>query len=149
MTIGSSEHLEQPAVPQRRGGLLLRVRGELVFLPAQVAVSIDPPPSVVRVPGAPAEMLGIAVHAGEIVPVVALGEEKTAMVVCRYATEPTATRELIGLVGASIVGAGSFEVEPGGTGDRVAFLGESARTLDLALVYARLQGGAWAGRWGG
>jgi len=126
----------------RRGGLLLRVGGELFFLPASLTVSIDPAPAVERVPGAPAEMLGIAAHGGEILPVVALGEAREGMVVCRWATE------LLGLVGATIVGAGVFEAVDDGV-EHVSFLGERARTLDVAGIYARLQGGAWAGRWGG
>jgi len=130
------------APQEKRGGLLLRAAGDLFFLPAALAVSIDPPPSVVRVPGAPPEMLGIAAHAGEVLPVVALGEDRSAMVVCRVATE------LLGIVGATIVGAGLFDGDPSAP-ERVRFLGESARPLDLPGIYAKLQGGAWAGRWGG
>jgi hypothetical protein len=134
---------------QKQGGLLLRVRGELLFVPAHVAISIDPAPAVLRVPGAPAEMLGIAVRAGEVLPVISLGDEdRRSMVVCRYTPELSAARELIGLVGAVVVTAGSFEIEPD-SGDHVTFMGERARTLDLAILYGRLQGGAWAERWGG
>jgi hypothetical protein len=71
---------------------------------------------------------------------VTLGDAREAMVVCRWATE------LLGLVGGSIVGAGLFEAAEG---DHVSFLGETARALDLGSIYARLQGGAWAERWGG
>ena len=136
----------------RRGGLLLRVDGTLVFVPASTALRIAPKPEVVRVAGAPAELLGVTVDEGEILPVVAIGSEIGPMVVCVCASE------LLGIVGGSILGAGIFPVEE--TSDenglsstdplgRVSFGGEKARSLDIARIFARLQGGAWAGRWGG
>ncbi len=129
--------------PAKRGGLLMRVDGQPCFLPASAAVSIDPVPSIVRVPGAPPQMLGIATHEGEVLPVISIGEDRSVMVVCRFAGE------LLGLLGASVVGAGIFEAARQGSADCVLFLGETAKDIDLSQIYATLQGGAWAGRWGG
>ncbi len=126
--------------PSKRGGLLLRVDKALHFLPAASAVRIALTPELARVPGAPAELLGIAAHEGDIVPVVAIGQDRSNMVVCSY------SGELLGIVGATVVGAGLFDAADG---DDVSFLGEPAKTLDLASIYARLKGGAWAERWGG
>ncbi|WP_394823833.1 chemotaxis protein CheW [Pendulispora albinea] len=126
----------------KRGGLLVRIDGRPHFLPAQAAVAIDPIPPIVRVPGAPPQMLGIATHEGEVLPVITIGDAPTVMVVCRYGGE------LLGLVGLNVVGAGIFESAPG-PGDSVSFLGEIAEDIDLSEIYTALQGGAWAGRWGG
>jgi hypothetical protein len=125
----------------KRGGLLLRVDKVLHFLPAGSAVRIARTPELARVPGAPAELLGIAAHEGDVVPVVAIGEDRSNMVVCSF------SGELLGIVGATVVGAGLFESEA--NGEQVSFLGETAKLLDLAEIYARLKGGAWAERWGG
>ncbi len=139
---------------QKRGGLLLRVEGALIFIPATTALRIAAHPEVVRVPGAPSELLGMAVNEGEILPVVAIGTERGPMVICVHASE------LVGLVGGSVIGAGIFPIEERGNGDeapssnadplgRVSFGGETARTLDIARIFGRIRGGAWAGRWGG
>ncbi|WP_394833665.1 chemotaxis protein CheW [Pendulispora rubella] len=131
---------ERPSAA-KRGGLLVRLDGQPFFLPAHVTVSIEPVPPIVRVPGAPAQILGIATHEGEVLPVIAIGADRSVMVVCRYGGE------LLGIVGASVVGAGIFESTT--DADSVSFLGETAEDIDLSEVYNALQGGAWAGRWGG
>jgi chemotaxis signal transduction protein len=135
-----SDRPSKPGKAGKRGGLLLRVDKALHFLPAGSAVRIAQTPELARVPGAPAELLGIAAHEGDIVPVVAIGDDRSNMVVCSY------SGELLGIVGATVIGAGLFDVLDT---DEVSFLGESAKTLDLASIYARLKGGAWAERWGG
>jgi chemotaxis signal transduction protein len=124
----------------KRGGLLLRVEKALHFLPASWAVRIAPAPELARVPGAPAELLGVAAYEGVIVPVVAIGDDRSTMVVCSF------SGELLGIVGATVVGAGVFDAHQE---DEVSFLGEPAKTLDLAAIYARLKGGGWAERWRG
>ncbi|MEO6420249.1 MAG: hypothetical protein ABIP39_12610, partial [Polyangiaceae bacterium] len=88
----------------KRGGLLLRVDGVLIFIPASTALRIAAHPDVVRVPGAPSELLGMAVNEGEILPVVAIGTERGPMVICMHASE------LVGLVGGTVIGAGIFPV---------------------------------------
>ena len=62
------------------------------------------------------------------------------MLVCSYLGEK------VGLLGASIVATGLYEVDPAAA-DSVRHEGETARTLDLAAIYARVQGEGWAGRW--
>jgi hypothetical protein len=124
----------------KRGGVLLRVGGELVFVPASVAVSVGPVPLITRVPGAPADLLGIALDKDEILPVVAIGDLREAMVVCNYRGES------IGLVGGALVASGMFEVD---ADEAVIFGGEHVRPLDLPGLYAEVHRGGWGGRWGG
>ncbi len=117
-----------------RGGLILRASGELRFLPAALAARIAPAPRVTAVPGAPPDLLGIAMHEGTIVPVVAIGLARAEMVVCQHAGE------LVGLLGGEVVRAGRFEsVE--GRADLVRVDGELARQLDVGALYARVQTG--------
>jgi deoxyinosine 3'endonuclease (endonuclease V) len=93
------------------------------------------------VPGAPPELVGIAVHEGVVVPVVAVGEARGDMVVCQHAGE------LLGIIGGEVVRTGSFDVAPDRP-DLVLVDGELARPLDIATVYARVQAGNRPGRWG-
>jgi hypothetical protein len=128
------------AVDAKRGGVLVRLDGVLHFVPASVAVAIAPAPQITRVPGAPETLLGAALHDGEVVPVIALGAAREAMLVCTYLGEK------IGLMGARIEATGVYEPERGAP-DTVRYHGETARTLDIAALYARVQGEGWAGRW--
>jgi chemotaxis signal transduction protein len=126
---------------QRRGGVVLRVAGELRFVAAPVAMRVAPAPRLTSVPGAPPELVGIAVHEGAVVPVVAIGEARGEMVVCQHAGE------LVGIIGGEVVRTGSFDV----VADRPELVlvdGERARPLDIAAVYARVQAGNRPGRWG-
>jgi formylmethanofuran dehydrogenase subunit C len=117
-----------------RGGLVLRVDGELRFLPATLAARGAPTPRVTTVPGAPPDLLGIAMHEGTIVPVVAIGALRGDMVVCQHAGE------LVGLVGGEVVRAGRFEAVEG-RADLVQVDGQLARQLDVGALYARVQTG--------
>jgi hypothetical protein len=127
-------------VDGKRGGVLLRLDGALHFVPASVALAITSAPQITRVPGAPEALLGAALHDGEVVPVIALGTAHEAMLVCSYLGEK------VGLVGAHIEGTGLYDVDPA-VPEAVRVCGQTARTLDLAAVYARIQGEGWAGRW--
>jgi hypothetical protein len=127
-------------VAAKRGGVLLRLDGALHFVPAPVALAITSAPQITRVPGAPATLLGAALHDGEVVPVVAVGAARQAMLVCAYLGEK------VGLVGGQIEGTGLYEVDPAAPG-AVRHAGETARTLDVAAIYARIQGEGWAARW--
>ncbi len=123
----------------------MRVDGALQFVPAAVALAITPAPEITRVPGAPQALLGAALHDGDVVPVVGIGtadgqERRGAMLVCSYLGEK------VGLLGATIVSTGLFEADPV-VADAVRVDGETARALDLAALYARVQGEGWAGRW--
>jgi hypothetical protein len=121
--------------------VVLRVDGELRFLPAPVALKVTPAPKVTPVPGAPPDLVGIALHEGAVVPVVAVGTARGEMIVCQHAGE------LLGIVGGEVIETGSFPVVP----DRPELVdvgGKHARPLDVATVYARVQAGARSGRWG-
>ncbi len=105
----------------KQGGLLLRVNGELQSLSTSVVVRVVALPPVTAVPGSPPDLLGIALHEGVIVPVIAIGPTRDALVICEHAGE------LVGLVGGEVVEAGTFD----------AALDTSA--IDLAGIYARIQ----------
>ena len=124
----------------KRGGVLVRLDGAMCFVPASVALAITSAPQIVRVPGAPDALLGAALHDGEVVPVIAIGPARTSMLVCSYLGEK------VGLLGAQVEGTGLYEVDPEAK-DAVRHGGETARTLDLAAIYAQVQGEGWAGRW--
>ncbi len=123
----------------KRGGVLLTIDGTLAFLPASVAVRVSPSPRVTPVPGGPPELLGVTLHDGLIVPVVAIGSARREMVVCQYAGE------LIGLVGGEVVHAGTFDAVSDST-DAVEHDGRSARALSLATIYSRVHASARHGR---
>jgi hypothetical protein len=125
---------------RRLGGLLMRLDGTLVFLPADVVGHVAPMPQMTRIPGAPEELLGIALHKDELVPVIAIGAARESMVICNHMGEH------VGLVGGAIIGTGVFDVS--GDSD-VMFAGERAVAFDLGSVYARVHAGRWRGRWGG
>jgi hypothetical protein len=120
-----------------RAGILLRAGASLHFVPASVALRVAPRPRVTAVPGAPVDLLGIALQGGVIVPVIAIGPDREEMLVCQHAGE------LVGLVGARVVRSGSFEMEREGS-DAVVFEGERAEVLDVAEIYARVQAGGRA-----
>jgi hypothetical protein len=124
---------------QKRGGVVLRVDGALHFVPASVAVAVAPSPQIARVPGAPEALLGVTLHDGDVVPVIAIGAAREAMLVCSYLGEK------VGLMGASIEATGVYDAGP--DVDTVRHRGETARSLDIAAIYARVQGEGWAGRW--
>jgi chemotaxis signal transduction protein len=127
-------------VETKRGGVLLRLEGALHFVPASVALAVTPTPQIARVPGAPEALLGAALHEGEVVPVLAIGSARESMLVCSYLGEK------VGLLGAHIEATGLYDVDSSAA-DAVRHNGETARTLDLAAIYARIQGEGWAGRW--
>jgi hypothetical protein len=124
-----------------KGGVLLRVDGELRFLPGSVAVRVSPAPRLTSVPGAPPELLGITMYEGSIVPVVAIGAARGDMVVCQHAGE------LVGLVGGEVVRTGRFDAVAD-RADLVQIDGERVRQLDVSGVYGRVQTGGRPGRLG-
>ncbi|MGA7122688.1 MAG: chemotaxis protein CheW [Polyangiaceae bacterium] len=126
---------------QKHGGLLLRVDGALRFVSAAVALRVAPPPRLTPVPGAPPEFAGIAMHEGSIVPVVAVGREIGRMIVCQHGGE------LIAVVGAEIVSAGSFHVATDGTG-RIEHEGNAVEPFDVAAICGYVHSGARRGGWG-
>lgn len=136
------------------GGVLFRVGDALHFLPASIATKVLPMPVVARVPGAPEELVGVALVEGEMVPVVAIGElerrggsrrppagsrpraDNRPLLVCTY------HGERVGLVGLQIVATGLFDASSGA--DQVVHDGVSASLFDVGAVVARLREGRWA-----
>jgi CheW-like protein len=119
-------------VPGRRGGILVRVAGELRFLPVAHAVRISSPPRITPVPGSPDALLGITLYEGLIVPVLSIGPARGEMIVCQHAGE------VLGLVGGEIVQTGTFDAD----GDGVTIDDRPARALDLSAIYARVHASA-------
>jgi CheW-like protein len=124
------------------GGVILRLDAIPVFLPAGIVLEVTSSPRITRVPGAPAGLLGIALHEGEILPVVSVGSKAGPMVVCTYQGEH------VGLMGAEIVHAGLVD-EESASPEIVTYEGERVRVLDLAPIFAQIRGVSWAGRWVG
>jgi CheW-like domain len=124
----------------RRGGVLLQVDDALCFLPAAVALRVVPLPRVTAVPGAPPELIGVALHEGTIVPVIAIGRARREMVICQHAGE------LVGLLGGHVVHSGSFDLVAG-RADRVLYDGQPAQLIDLTAIYGRVLASARPGRW--
>jgi hypothetical protein len=116
----------------------MRVEGSLVYLPATIALRLAPLPQIARVPGAPKELLGVALHGGEILPVLEVGNARESMVVCTYAGA------LLGIVGGHVVGTGMLDADDG---EAVFYEGEAARPLDLASICAGMRTASWGGRW--
>ena len=129
---------------EKRAGLLLRVDGALMFVPASIASTVTKAARITRVAGAPDELLGIILHEGHVVPVVAIGalakdgappssdlmgNGRGTMVICSYLGEP------IALVGAEVVQSGVTDAE-------------GATPIDFPAIYARIQAGGWSTRWG-
>lgn len=126
----------------RRGAVVLRVGADVLFVPAGVALEIAPLPKVTRVHGAPAELLGIALHDGDVLPVLSIGPERGVMLVCTYLGEALA------IVGGEVLHAGILE-SSGEREEHVMHEGVRARLLDVGALYARVQTGGWAGRLAG
>ena len=137
------------------GGVVFRVAESLFFLPASIASKVLPMPGVARVPGAPEELVGVALVEGEMVPVVAIGpldargsrrpgngsgERRRAdnrpLLVCTF------QGDRVGLVGLEIVATGQFDES--GVENGVTHGGAVVGTFDVAAVVARLREGRWA-----
>jgi hypothetical protein len=123
----------------RAGGLVLRVQGVLFFLPAALVEEIVPLPQVTKLPGAPEELLGIALHRDGLVPVIAVDRARDAAIVCCLEGERLA------LAGAEIVATGIFDGDAGGG---VILAGEPAPPFDLRMQYTKVQAERWGGHWG-
>lgn len=77
-------------------GIAVRNEEGEFFLPQGVAVRVAPIPELTMVPGAPREVLGVALHEGEVILVLAAGIHGTSLLVCNT------DDGVIGLVGLEI-----------------------------------------------
>ena len=113
------------------GGVVVDTGRGFAFVPAQYALRIVPSSAVAHVPGSPAELLGVTLHEGVIVPVLTIGENAGPMIVCEV------LGAVIALVGGAIVRSGTFEPDPAAP-DAVLVDGTRAPTLDLPGLYDRV-----------
>jgi hypothetical protein len=123
----------------RLGGVVVRVPERLLYVPAASVLRLAPIPQITRVPGAPEGLLGVALHEGEILPIVSIGPERDVMLVCTYAGA------LLGVVGGLVVETGMFDASEDGVSVRCGE--ETATGLDLASVCAKLAPPSWGGSW--
>ena len=134
-----------------KGGVVFRVAEACYFLPATTASRVLPMPGVARVPGAAADLVGIALVEGEMVAVVDIGDEAPPS---RRAEIPTRTRtdnrpmlvctshgERVGLVGLEVLATGLFETDDD---ERVLHEGVPALLFDVGAVIGRLRESRWA-----
>lgn len=131
------------------GGVIFRVGAELCFLPAHIASKLLPVPRLARVPGAPPELVGLALVESETIAVVDVrppissnrpavpvrSSDLGAMLVCTY------LGERVGLVGIDIVATGNFETAPA---ESVVWQDQQAHPFDLGAVITSLREGRWA-----
>lgn len=117
-----------------QGGVVFRVGVELMFLPATVATRIASVPSIGRVPGAPPDLVGLALVDGAMIPVVSVGSPRSSMLVVSY------LGERLGVVGIDVVSTGRFET----VHDHVVHEGEHARLFDVSAIIARVRDTRWA-----
>lgn len=140
--MGTSTH-HVPEHGARHGGVVFRAGGALLFVPATVALRVAPRPEVARIPGAPAELCGVALVDGDMIPVVEVnavgareGGRGGAMLVCAV------LGERVGLVGIEVVATGHFEA--GEWPGDVRLGAETAEGFDVAALIARVREGRWA-----
>jgi hypothetical protein len=119
--------------------VVLRVDGGFRFLPASAVLRVASTPPITGVPGGPPGLLGIALHEGSMLPVVAIGPARHPMVVCQH------SGELLGLVGVEVVRTGLFEVASDQP-DAVEYEGRIAPPVDLTALYGTVQGSHRLGR---
>jgi hypothetical protein len=120
-------------------GIVFRAGGEVHFLPASIAQKLLPIPEVAPVPGAPSDLVGVALVEGAMIPVVSVGEARGSMLVCAY------LGERLGLVGVEPLATGRFEVPAGESlhGEQVVHEGRAVRLFDVAGLIARVRQGRW------
>jgi chemotaxis signal transduction protein len=134
-----------------KGGVVFRVAEARYFLPATTASKVLPMPGVARVPGAPADLVGVALVEGEMVPVVDIGGDpppsRRAVTTARPRTDNrpmlvcNCLGERVGLVGLEVLATGLFETADG---ESVVYEGQPAPLFDVGAVIGRLRDRRWA-----
>lgn len=110
-----------------RGGIVLRAASGSFFVPATVARELRTAPEITRILGAPDDVLGVALTAGEVVPVVRIGVDRRLLLLCNVQDD------LLGVVGFEGARAGLFPEASEGTGVSV----DGQDVPELALVELR------------
>jgi chemotaxis signal transduction protein len=137
----------------KKGGVVFKVGEVRYFLPATTASKVLPMPGVAHVPGAPEDLVGVALVEGEMVPVVDVGHGETPP--SRRAVTPARPRtdnnrpmlvctvggERVGLVGLEVVATGLFDTAEN---EGVTHEGSAALLFDVAAVIGRLRDSRWA-----
>ncbi|MEZ4231727.1 MAG: hypothetical protein R3B89_21305 [Polyangiaceae bacterium] len=139
---------QSPSSSQRSKahGLVLEYRDALglnrAFISARIAIRVVRGTAVTPVPNS---ALGMALIDGQVVPVVALGEGTSQLVLCELSEEstpgvdPAATKgatETVAVSGVSVLESGAF---PRLDAMSVEFRGEAVQALDLGLVLQALE----------
>lgn len=130
-----------------KGGVVFRVAEARYFLPATTASKVLPLPGIARVPGAPVDLVGVALVDGEMVPVVDVGggevpPSRRAVTPGRPRTDNrpmllcTCLGERVAIVGLDIVATGLFEALADGS---VVHDGLPAPLFDVGAVIERLR----------
>jgi hypothetical protein len=109
-----------------RAGLIVKVRGELCFVAAELSLQVLSRPVVSRVPGTE---IGMTLYGGRVIPVIELGTDARQLVVC------DAGGETVGLGGLEVVEAGFFEAEDAD----VVHAGARIAPFDLAAEVERAE----------
>lgn len=123
-----------------RGGVIVRIDGDLAFVPSEVALRVAPSPRIARVAGAPGALRGIALFEGAVIPVVAVGDRSGSMLVCVRGAER------IGLVGLDVVASGLFPADLAEGSAGVTHAGRAIPPLSVEDVVAVVQGTRWVAR---
>ncbi len=110
-----------------RGGIVLRAASGSFFVPAAVARELRTAPEITRILGAPEDVLGVALTAGEVVPVVRIGVDRRLLLLC------SVQDDLLGVVGFEGARAGLFAEASEGTGVSI----DGHDVPELALVELR------------
>jgi hypothetical protein len=115
-------------LPMNHAGVVVRLNGELRFLPAQAVRRFVSPPSISDVSGTG---LTMALVQGHVLAIIAAGPRGSALTVCEVAGEH------VGLLGPDPQEVGFFEAQ----GCGVVYHGEAVPLLDVAeLVRASARG---------
>jgi hypothetical protein len=125
----------------RVGALVFRVGDDARFIPASIALRVAAAPPVTRVPGAPPQLLGIALYEGVVVPVLSVGPARGDMVVC------TCDGELVALLGGEGFETGVFETED--LSPDVLHAGRRFALLDVPGLCASVEKAAHREPWAG
>ena len=121
---------EDLPLPMTHAGVVVRLNGELRFLPATAVRRFVSPPAISDVSGTG---LTMALVQGQVLAIIAAGARGSALTVCEVAGE------LLGLLGPEPQEVGFFEA----LGAGVVYRGEPAPLLDVAeLVRASARGAA-------